>query len=51
MAWLLLGEVPPLLALVGGAICVGGVVVVRTPRLRRPGRPGSRVATEVTDPA
>jgi drug/metabolite transporter (DMT)-like permease len=38
MAWLLLGEVPPLLALVGGAICVTGVVIVRTENLRWPRR-------------
>jgi drug/metabolite transporter (DMT)-like permease len=42
MAWLLLGETPPPLALVGGAICIAGVIVVRTPSLRVPGR--SRVA-------
>ena len=47
MAWLLLGEVPPLLALVGGAICIGGVVVVRTPSLRWPGR----VTAEAGEPA
>jgi drug/metabolite transporter (DMT)-like permease len=51
MAWLLLGETPPLLAIVGGAICIGGVVVVRTPGLRWPGRralavEGERAATE-----
>lgn len=42
MAWVLLGEVPPLLAIVGGVICIAGVVVVRTPRLglvRRAARP------------
>jgi drug/metabolite transporter (DMT)-like permease len=44
MAWLLLGEVPPLLAIVGGAICIAGVVIVRTPTLRLPGR---RVVAEV----
>jgi drug/metabolite transporter (DMT)-like permease len=38
MALALLGEVPPPLAILGGAICIGGVVVVRTPRLRWPGR-------------
>lgn len=38
MAWLLLGEVPPLLALVGGAICIVGVIVVRTPSIRLPAR-------------
>jgi drug/metabolite transporter (DMT)-like permease len=36
MAWLLLGEVPPGLALLGGALAIGGVVVARSrgvPRL------------------
>ena len=47
MAWLLLGEVPPLLAIVGGAICVAGVIIVRTPTLPWPGR--KRI--EVTSPA
>jgi hypothetical protein len=32
---LLLGEVPPVLAIVGGVICIAGVVVVRTPSLGR----------------
>ena len=35
MAWVLLGEVPPALAIVGGVICILGVVVVRTPSLGR----------------
>jgi len=48
MAWLLLGEVPPLLAIVGGAICVAGVIIVRTPALRLPGR--SRIV-ESSSPA
>lgn len=30
MAWLILGEVPPLLALLGGVLCIGGVVVARS---------------------
>lgn len=38
MAWLLLGEVPPVLAVVGGAICIAGVVIVRTPAIRLRGR-------------
>lgn len=29
MAWLILAEVPPALALAGGALCIGGVVVAR----------------------
>jgi drug/metabolite transporter (DMT)-like permease len=30
MAWLVLAEVPPALALLGGALCIGGVVVARS---------------------
>lgn len=30
LAWLMLGEVPPTLALLGGALCIGGVVVARS---------------------
>ena len=30
MAWLILGEVPPALALLGGALAIGGVVVARS---------------------
>jgi drug/metabolite transporter (DMT)-like permease len=35
IAWLLLGEIPPALALLGGLLCIGGVVIVRTPSLDR----------------
>ncbi len=35
MAWALLAEIPPLLAIIGGVICIAGVVVVRTPNLAR----------------
>ena len=35
IAWLLLGELPPPLAVVGGAICIAGVAIVRTPSLGR----------------
>jgi len=30
MAWLILGEVPPLVALLGGVLCIGGVIVARS---------------------
>lgn len=30
MAWLVLNEVPPALAFVGGALCIGGVIVARS---------------------
>src|SRR5207247_10502623 len=49
MAWLLLGEVPPLLAIVGGAICVAGVVIVRTPTLRWPGRSRAEARPAATE--
>ncbi len=29
MGWLVLGEVPPVLALFGGALCLAGVAVTR----------------------
>ena len=32
LAWLILGEVPPVIALLGGALCIGGVVVARSKR-------------------
>ena len=36
MAWLLLDEVPPALAFVGGALCIAGVLIARrNPRIRR----------------
>jgi drug/metabolite transporter (DMT)-like permease len=37
MAWVVLGEVPSWLAIAGGALCIGGVVVARSGGLRRPG--------------
>jgi drug/metabolite transporter (DMT)-like permease len=37
LGWLLLGEVPPLLAVIGGAVCLLGVAVAR----RRPARTAS----------
>lgn len=30
LAWLMLSEVPPVLALAGGALCIGGVIVARS---------------------
>jgi drug/metabolite transporter (DMT)-like permease len=42
MAWALLGEVPALLAIAGGALCIGGVVVARSGGLRSGG--GARPA-------
>ena len=51
LGWLLLDEVPPALALVGGAICLAGVGAVPPPRTgsgrrcrsrRRPARPSER---------
>ena len=44
MSWLLLGEAPAPLALVGGALCLGGVAVTRLPGTARAQRhrPGCR---------
>ena len=40
MAWLLLDEVPPALAFVGGALCIAGVLIARrNPRIRRQSAP------------
>ena len=30
LAWLILDEVPPALAFLGGALCIGGVIVARS---------------------
>lgn len=32
LAWLILGEVPPVIAFLGGALCIGGVIVARSKR-------------------
>ena len=37
MGWFVLGEIPPVAALVGGAIAIGGVVIARS----RPARPAA----------
>ena len=44
MGWFVLGEIPPIAALVGGAIAIGGVVIARS-------RPARRTAAPVTAPA
>jgi drug/metabolite transporter (DMT)-like permease len=49
MALVLLAEVPPALALVGGAACVLGVVIVRS-GLRLPGRRRSAIEAAVSEP-
>ena len=40
LAWVVLGEVPPSLAFVGGALCIAGVVVARSRPRRRAAGPG-----------
>lgn len=45
LAWVMLGEVPPLLAILGGAACIGGVIVARMPARRRTEDPGAALAT------
>ncbi|NJD26997.1 MAG: DMT family transporter [Chloroflexi bacterium] len=47
MAWLLLGEVPPVLALAGGIACIGGVVIARS----SPGRAPQQVTAVAVDSA
>lgn len=51
MGWMFLGEVPPALALVGGALCLGGVMLARSQRFAKvkpeeppAGRPCEEVA-------
>jgi drug/metabolite transporter (DMT)-like permease len=36
ISWLLLGETPSAVAMLGGAVCIGGVAIVRGARLPRP---------------
>ena len=48
MAWLVLGEVPSWLAIAGGALCIGGVVVARSTGMRRA---RSMPATPSVEPA
>ena len=49
MAWAILSEVPPWLAVAGGALCIGGVIVARSGGIRVP-RPAPATAA-ATDPA
>jgi len=49
MAWAILNEVPSLLAVAGGALCIGGVIVARSGGVRAP-RPAPAPAP-ATDPA
>src|SRR4051812_47633666 len=48
MGWSLLGETPPGLALLGGALCLAGVAVTRGARW--PGRRGARSLRELAEP-
>lgn len=45
ISWLLLGEIPPTLAIVGGAACIGGVIVARSSPRRRPAPAEAAAAT------
>jgi drug/metabolite transporter (DMT)-like permease len=49
MAWAILSEVPPWLAVAGGALCIGGVIVARSAGARAPRPAPAPVAA--TDPA
>ncbi|XRQ02947.1 DMT family transporter [Actinomadura welshii] len=46
MSWLLLGEVPGLITLGGGLLCLAGVAVSRSSRGRRPAAPAPDAAPE-----
>lgn len=46
LAWLLLGETPPLLVLPGGALCLAGVALARTGPRRTPARQAMTAQTE-----
>jgi drug/metabolite transporter (DMT)-like permease len=50
LGWAVLAETPPGLALVGGALCLGGVYLARTPNWRR-ARPEQRLADARADRA
>ena len=41
LAWAMLGEIPPPLAILGGAACIAGVIVARMPARRKPDGPGA----------
>jgi drug/metabolite transporter (DMT)-like permease len=43
MGWLVLGDVPPLLAIAGGVLCLAGVAVTRGTRIRLRQRAGSHL--------
>ena len=45
MGWLLLGEVPPPLAVAGGVVCLAGVALTRLRARVRPPQPAAREAT------
>jgi drug/metabolite transporter (DMT)-like permease len=47
ISWVVLGESPLALAIVGGALCIGGVVVARSGRLALPAAWRQRGATDV----
>ncbi|HEX5014759.1 MAG TPA: DMT family transporter [Candidatus Limnocylindrales bacterium] len=50
MAWAILSEVPSLLAVAGGALCIGGVIVARSGGIRSPTpAPAPAAATEPAD--
>jgi drug/metabolite transporter (DMT)-like permease len=49
ISWLILGEVPTPLALAGGALCIGGVVVARSSWSPFAGRPLSEAVVDAAD--
>jgi drug/metabolite transporter (DMT)-like permease len=49
MAWVILGEVPAWLAIAGGALCIGGVVVARSAGSRPAQQPRPSPSVEAAD--
>jgi drug/metabolite transporter (DMT)-like permease len=53
LGWALLGEAPAPLAIGGGALCIGGVIIARSkgrPRIRRRATESGAAAAAVFDP-
>jgi drug/metabolite transporter (DMT)-like permease len=50
LGWLILGEVPPLLAIGGGILCLAGVLVARRRRRDSKTIPAERETAKLTEP-
>jgi drug/metabolite transporter (DMT)-like permease len=51
IAWLLLGQLPTAVQLIGGALIVAGIALVRIDEMRSPSAPPPRPAPAETEPA